>query len=64
MVLTCHGLGGDEIRVSFKNSICSCRWTMRFEASEMENYLLKLVSLIFRNKELCTISCFRRIVEM
>jgi hypothetical protein len=47
-----------------RTAYAACRWTMRFEASEMENYLLKLVSLIFRNKELCTISCFRRIVEM
>jgi hypothetical protein len=43
-----------------RTGYAACRWTMRFEASEMEYYLLKLDSLIFRNNKLCTISCFRR----
>jgi hypothetical protein len=45
-----------------RTAYVACRWTMRFEASEVEYYLLKLDSLIFRNKELCTISCFRGMI--
>jgi hypothetical protein len=45
-----------------RTAYVACRWTMRFEASEMEYYLMKLDSLIFRNKGLCTIFCFRRMI--
>jgi hypothetical protein len=34
-----------------RTAYAACRWTMRFEASEMEYYLLKLDSLIFRNRD-------------
>jgi len=33
-----------------RTAYAACRWTMRFEASEMGYYLLKLDCLIFRNR--------------